>query len=196
MNRNLLRAIPAALCVLHRGVALACKKKEVAAPPVVVEPTALPMPTAAPAVTVDRRFARQVARPGQEGRGRGRHVQAQGYDFRRRADRRKQPRVRDQRPVEVPGRAGRQGRFAHDRVSRTGATEFSIQKPSGWPKGDYTVESRRGRTARGHQGVQGSVANVSRVIPEDGDPEQQRGTPCCDRRHPRVESGIPSLRSG
>ncbi len=141
MNRNLLRAIPAALCViLVLAVSpIACKKREVAAP-VVVEPTALPMPTAAPAMTVvDVSLGKSL--------GADKKVAASMDTFK--------PRDTVFVVVQTDGSAAsstinvkwiyQDGQVVKE-DSRTitssgpATTEFSIQKASGWPKGDYRVE--------------------------------------------------------
>ena len=140
MNRNLLRAIPAALCILVAVSPIACKKKEVAAPTVVVEPTALPMPTAAPAVRVtDVSLGKSL--------GADKKVAATVEVFKPRDTIFAVVQTDGNNPASV---INVKWKFQDGQVvkedSRTivstgpAVTEFSIQKPSGWPKGDYTVE--------------------------------------------------------
>ncbi|MEX1245631.1 MAG: hypothetical protein WEF99_12730 [Thermoanaerobaculia bacterium] len=140
MNRNMLRAIPTALCVLIAVSPIACKKREVAAPPVVVEPTALPMPTPAPAVTVtDVSLGKSL--------GADKKVAAAMDTFK--------PRDTIFAVVQTDGSAAssvinvkwiyQDGQVVKEdsrtiAVAGPAVTEFSIQKASGWPKGDYKVE--------------------------------------------------------
>ncbi len=141
MNRNLLRAIPTALCVLAMVSPLACKKREEPAPaPVTVEPTAAPLPTAAPAVKVtDVSLGKSL--------GADKKVAAASDMFK--------PKDTIFAVVQTDGNAPSsvinvKWKYQDGQVvkedSRTivssgpATTEFSIQKPSGWPKGDYTVE--------------------------------------------------------
>lgn len=140
MNRNLLRAIPTALCVLVAVSPIACKKREAPAPAVIVEPTALPMPTAAPAMTVvDISLGKAL--------GADKKVAASMDTFK--------PRDTVFVVVQTDGSAAsstinakwiyQDGQVVKE-DSRTitsagpATTEFSIQKASGWPKGDYKVE--------------------------------------------------------
>ena len=139
MNKNLLRAIPAGLCVLMMVSPIACKKREEVAP-VVVEPTALPAPTPAPAVTVTDVSIGKALGP-------DKRVAAAMDTFK--------PRDTVFVVVQTDGSApsstvsvkwkfqdGQVVKEDSRTITSTGpaTTEFSIQKASGWPKGDYTVE--------------------------------------------------------
>lgn len=140
MNRNLLRAIPTALCILIAVSPIACKKREAPAPPMMVEPTALPLPTPAPAVTVtDVSLGKSL--------GTDKKVAAAMDSFK--------PRDTVFAVVQTDGTASasvinakwsyQDGQVVKE-DSRTivmagpATTEFSIQKPNGWPTGDYKVE--------------------------------------------------------
>ena len=139
MNRKLLRAIPTALCVLLMVSPLACKKREEAAP-VVVEPTAAPMPTAAPAVTVTDVSLGKALGPDKK-------VAASMDTFKPKDTVFAVVQTDGNNPASV---INVKWKYQDGQVvkedSRTivsagpAVTEFSIQKPSGWPKGDYTVE--------------------------------------------------------
>ena len=140
MNRNLLRAIPTALCVLLAVSPLACKKREVAAPAVVVEPTALPMPTAAPAMTVtDVSLGKAL--------GADKKIAAAMDTFKPKDTVFVVVQTDGNNPASV---INVKWKYQDGQVvkedSRTivsagpATTEFSIQKGSGWPKGNYTVE--------------------------------------------------------
>ena len=140
MNRNLLRAIPTALCVLIAVSPIACKKREAPAPAVVVEPTVPPMPTAAPAVTVtDVSLGKSL--------GADKKVAAAMDTFKPKDTVFAVVQTDGNKPASV---INVKWKFQDGQVvkedSRTIAvagpavTEFSIQKPSGWPKGNYTVE--------------------------------------------------------
>ena len=140
MNRNLLRAIPTALCVLLMVSPIACKKREEAPPPAVIEPTALPAPTPAPAVTVtDVSLGKSL--------GADKKVAAAMDTFKPRdtvfavvqTDGNNPASVINVKWIYQDGQVVKED--SRTIVSAGPAvTEFSIQKPGGWPKGDYTVD--------------------------------------------------------
>lgn len=139
MNRNMLRGIPTALCILMMVSPIACKKRE-EAPPVVVEPTAPPAPTPAPAVTVtDVSLGKSL--------GADKKVAAAMDTFKPKDTVFAVVQTDGNNPASVISIKWiyQDGQVVKE-DSRTivsagpAATEFSIQKASGWPKGDYTVE--------------------------------------------------------
>jgi len=146
MRRNSSLALPAALAVALAAAVLsfACKKQEAPAPaPVAAEPTAVPVPpTPAPSITVtDVSLGKSL--------GPDKKVAAAADTFK--------PKDTIFAVVSTDGSApsstihvkwtyqGKETQTVKEdskTISPTGpaTTEFSIQKPSGWPKGDYQVE--------------------------------------------------------
>jgi hypothetical protein len=146
MRRNSSLAFPAALAAILAATVLsfACKKQEAPAPaPVAAEPTAVPVPpTPAPSITVtDVSLGKSL--------GPDKKVAAAADTFK--------PKDTIFAVVSTDGTApsstihvkwtyqGKETQTVKEdskTISATGpaTTEFSIQKPSGWPKGDYQVE--------------------------------------------------------
>ena len=148
MRRNTSLALPAALAVVFAAAVFslssACKKQEAPAPaPVAAEPTAVPVPpTPAPSITVtDVSLGKSL--------GPDKKVAAAADTFK--------PKDTIFAVVSTDGSAasstihvkwtfqGKETQTVKEdskTITPTGpaTTEFSIQKPSGWPKGDYQVE--------------------------------------------------------
>ena len=142
MRRHLIRAIPAIPLVLLTIVLAACTKREQPAPAASAYPTVAPIPptASAPAVRVtDVQLGMSV--------GPDKKVQTPMETF--------APRDTIFVSVSTDGSSPsatlhvkwtyQDGQTVKDdsrTISTSGpaATEFSIQKPGGWPKGDYKVE--------------------------------------------------------
>ena len=139
MRRSITRALPAISIALVAALA-ACAKKEQPAPAAAVEPTAAPVATAAPAVHVtDVQLGKSL--------GADKKVAAPTDTF--------APKDTIFASVATDGAApsatihvkwtfqdGQTVKEDSRTISPTGPaqTEFSIQKPDGWPKGDYKLE--------------------------------------------------------
>ena len=139
MRRQLRFAFPA-FCLVALAALAACAKKEQPAPAAAIEPTAAPLPTAAPAVRItDVSLGKSL--------GPDKKVAAPADTFK--------PKDTIFVSVATDGSApsatlkvkwtyqdGQTVKEDSKSIAPNGPaqTEFSIQKPGGWPKGDYKVE--------------------------------------------------------
>ena len=141
MRRQIIRAIPAASLILFASAFLACARKEEPAPAPAAQPTvAYVAPTAVPASHVtDVQLGKAV--------GADKKVTTPMDAFK--------PRDTIFASVATDGAApsttlhvkwtyqdGQTVKEDSRTISTAGpaVTEFSVQKPGGWPKGEYTVE--------------------------------------------------------